>query len=264
MPVSRALAPRLTFGALNLSFQPVQKAPTIHASSVGIWGIGMEGPRVRGSSFREAAYSRAVVSFIDILGFKNLVATSTPEQILGILMQKNTLAIYRFRAEKNEDKTITYNFSDLIVNVTPLPEEFSLERKISRIFDEVETLGFRQSLLANQGIFVRGGITVGEIFAERETIFGPALIDAYELESKYANWPVIAIDSAVIEWIDAQAPKFLDERIARDGASRGKIFGLAWLGQGFATISQTANTLYYVDYLNCLAHTDAATGDLYY
>jgi hypothetical protein len=68
----------------------------------------------------------------------------------------------------------------------------------------------------------------------------------------------------VIEWIDAQAPKFLDERIARDGASRGKIFGSAWLGQGFATISQTADTLYYVDYLNCLAHADAATGDLYY
>ena len=100
----------------------------------------MEGPRVRGSRSRVAAYSSAVVSFIDILGFKNLVATSTPDQILDILLQKNTLAIYRFGAEKYEDKTITYNFSDLIVNVTPLPEEFTLERKISRIFDEVETL----------------------------------------------------------------------------------------------------------------------------
>jgi hypothetical protein len=84
----------------------------------------------------------------------------------------------------------------------------------------------------------------------------------YQLESKYANWPIIAIDSAVINWIDAQAPKYLDERIARDGASHGKIFGLAGLGGGFATISQTAEGLYYVDYLHCLAHIDASTGDL--
>ena len=204
-----------------------------------------------------------MVSFVDILGFKNLIATSAPQQILEILGQKNALRTYRWGAKKREDKTITYNFSDLIVNVTPLPDKFSLERKFSRIFYEVATLGFRQSRLAAQGIFVRGGITVGEIFAERQTIFGPALIDAYELESKYANWPIIAIDSAVIDWIDAQAPKFLEERVARDGASDG-IFGLASLGLGFATISETAEAVYYVDYLQCFAHEDAATGNLYY
>ncbi len=248
----------------NLSFRPVRRTATIGANSKGIWGIWVKGQQARGSRSRAAAYSRDVVSFVDILGFKNIVATSTPQQILEILRQKNVLTTYRLSAEKKEDITITYNFSDLIVNVTPLPEEFSIERKLNRIFFEVENLGFSQWMLAKQGIFVRGGITVGEIFTGSQTIFGPALIDAYELESKYANWPIIALDRAVTNWIDVQAPKFLEERIARDGESHGKIFGLAYLGAAFDTISRTEKELDYIDYLHCVAHADAATGDLDY
>jgi hypothetical protein len=54
-----------------------------------------------------------------------------------------------------------------------------------------------QAELADLGVFVRGGLTAGEVYFEENAIFGPAFIRAYELESQFANVPRIVVDPTV-------------------------------------------------------------------
>jgi hypothetical protein len=52
--------------------------------------------------------------------------------------------------------------------------------------------------LAMAGLFARGGIAIGPFYADETFIFGPALIEAYETESRVAIYPRIVLtdDSA--------------------------------------------------------------------
>lgn len=49
-----------------------------------------------------------------------------------------------------------------------------------------------QLLLVKEGFFIRGGISIGELFIDKNVVFGPALIDSYNLESK-AIYPRIVL-----------------------------------------------------------------------
>ena len=46
--------------------------------------------------------------------------------------------------------------------------------------------------------FLRGGLTVGDVYLQGDLIFGPAMVRAYELENSYAIFPRIVVDPAVI------------------------------------------------------------------
>lgn len=215
-------------------------------------------------------YQRALVSFVDILGFKNLISTETVEEILNILHGKDTLSLQRWfrrRPDGGEQEyvdtsnTTTFSFSDLIVNVTPLEAEPPLHLHL--IFEQIRVLGFRQFYLAASGIFVRGGITVGDIYVESQTIFGPALVKAYELESMSAKWPIIAVDPEMLRDIQRQAPAYLQSREDREGRD-GRFCGIVFLNYLSEIIGTTDDGTPFLDYIACLAYEDQTTGDLRY
>ena len=57
------------------------------------------------------------------------------------------------------------------------------------------------SNLIGFGFLLRGGVTRGELFHDSGLVFGPALIDAYKLESKVASTPrVILSNELSAEW----------------------------------------------------------------
>lgn len=53
--------------------------------------------------------------------------------------------------------------------------------------------------LANKGFLTRGGVSIGKLIHNSEYIFGPALVEAYETESKKANFPRIIVNKDVIK-----------------------------------------------------------------
>lgn len=54
-------------------------------------------------------------------------------------------------------------------------------------------------------IFVRGGISVGPFYFENDILISPALVDAYSLESKCADIPIIVLTQTTLEWINTTA-----------------------------------------------------------
>ena len=95
--------------------------------------------------------------------------------------------------EREVNRTKAIAFSDSIVRV----RYYDAEYNEGSLFHELIALVHMQAELANSGVFVRGGVSIGDIFLEENEVFGPALVRAYDLESQYANAPRIIIGPEV-------------------------------------------------------------------
>ena len=143
-------------------------------------------------------YEKAIVTFLDILGFKEKVKNVAQNEIKTILtkLEKETVPNGEIDTFYKAETII---FSDSIVRVRKIESPKNKEYPIGLLFNELIELLHGQSMLIQNNILIRGGITFGEIFLENNQIFGPALIKAYEFESKYAKYPRIVIDPDLIK-----------------------------------------------------------------
>jgi hypothetical protein len=68
---------------------------------------------------------------------------------------------------------------------------------------ELVTLVIIQIRLIHNGVFIRGGISIGNAYITERRFFGPAYQDAYELESKVAQFPRIVLSNEVVETFES-------------------------------------------------------------
>lgn len=165
-------------------------------------------------------YERRLVAFIDILGWSRAVIYSnkSPEQTqklglaLNAIQQATKQADWMAENSGNSkwpgDLRATH-FSDCLV--------ISTENNHSGKSHLISTLGFLSSSLICHGFVLRGGIAFGDIYHQGGMVFGPALIQAYQLESSCAIYPRIILEPAIAtEW--KQGDVILD----RDGVQIGQ------------------------------------------
>lgn len=148
-----------------------------------IWGDNME-------------YSTRVVVFMDILGFKEMVLDPNRKDTLFYVMN-----YFKWTGESNYTGLLKEN--DLGKEVTVFSDSIviSYDAKIQgQVFYILLDIIRIQLDLANRGIILRGGVSIGELYHNRETIFGPAMIKAYELESKNAIYPRIILDQKLLDY----------------------------------------------------------------
>ncbi len=148
----------------------------------------------RSKSNRNTAYRFGVVTFLDILGFKELIGNRKPDEIAQIVD-----LVQRFAAETDEDIakkfgddanfTKAVSFSDSVIRFRPADGRY----QDGTLFHELNSLVHAQADLANLGVFVRGGVAIGDFHLDGCALFGPAMVRAYELESFYAIFPRIIV-----------------------------------------------------------------------
>ena len=150
---------------------------------------------------KQYSYERRIVCFIDILGFSNLVRATVNNGIDGKVNFMNICgALYKLDDLANtlsEKMTMedvrTTQFSDSVVISFPWKEE---ENSIVAAIFWIKNI--QMFLIKEHCILLRGGVTIGEMIHNEKMIVGPAMIDAYALESKDAIYPRILIDSKVV------------------------------------------------------------------
>lgn len=49
--------------------------------------------------------------------------------------------------------------------------------------------------------FIRGGLTIGEVYFRDNTLFGPRIIQAYQLESQTAIFPRVIVPKEAVEMV---------------------------------------------------------------
>ncbi|MFM0240281.1 hypothetical protein [Paraburkholderia phytofirmans] len=132
-------------------------------------------------------YTNRVVAFIDILGFKELILRDRESEVFAALKLAKESEAGQFH---NAPKMRLTAFSDSIV----------ISDEVGDGFGYVRLLHFTSYLvwqLLEMGVLTRGGIGHGRLHHENGIVFGPALIEAYELESKQAIYPRILVPEGV-------------------------------------------------------------------
>ena len=177
---------------------------------------------------REIEYKTRLVAFLDILGFSNQVNISVSDsnkrnaiyKALNYLIEekqyidncnKNYHSDQCFYSTQSDCIVISYQFyyrSGALYNL--LEDIYSLEREMSSL-----------------GFILRGGITIGELYHDKQNVFGPALVEAVNLEENVSKTPRVIIsvenykkaieESSINESKDDK--KFIDHRLrlADDG-----------------------------------------------
>ena len=140
-------------------------------------------------------YARSVVTFVDILGFADLVRNETAEEVEERLEAMGETAA---RPVGNEGHlTTVVSFSDSVIRARPVNPETIYDA----LMHEIQDLATAQWTLLEFGMLIRGGTTVGNVSVGEGRVFGPAFVQAYRLESSLAVSPRIVIDPGVIEAI---------------------------------------------------------------
>jgi len=167
------------------------------------------------------AYNRKaeiyIVAYLDLLGIKNRIKEK--EQCELAMNKLHNLYTFSMDTTKEiqiqENKDIKFKiFSDNII----IAKKISVEKK-QRVRDIKSLLmctGHFQELAASDSVgwMLRGGITIGELFIDDVMVWGEALVKAYYLEDKVANYPRVIIDDNVVKEIEDC--KLLEDYICRD------------------------------------------------
>jgi hypothetical protein len=163
---------------------------------------------------RVVNYERSILTYTDILGFRALIATKSAGEISrSIRIVRDVVQPRRFKSSIPQfDEDDFRNFSDLciirrvIAKKGKFPPIGQVHAQILHIV-HVQTI-----LLADEGILLRGGITVGDVALSYGQLFGPAVIRGYELESRVAIFPRIVVGQEVLDEVKRNPALWIHDR----------------------------------------------------
>lgn len=147
-------------------------------------------------------YEERIIAFIDILGFKNEIEKKTINSFSGNENEQESERIYDFISLLHKD----------FVNRNPIPKStycvtqfsdslvisYSISEKAS-LFSIILSLLYLHMDAISHGLLIRGGVTSGKLMHDDKHLFGPAMNEAYKIESEIAIFPRIVVNKELIE-----------------------------------------------------------------
>lgn len=214
-----------------------------------------EDEKRRRSERAKVEYRNSIVTFIDILGFRELVKNASALDIFDSVQAiRGTAGNIGGRQSINGEElnwTRVFSFSDSIVRVRPYDSEY----REGALFYELLDLVHAQTELAGQGILIRGGMTAGPIYFSEDVAYGPAFVRSYDLESSLANYPRIVIDPVLIKAVRedknlrSRQHTLHDEMEYIKGLVRQGDDGIWFIDYLKASSSEFDDPQYYIEYL---------------
>lgn len=147
-------------------------------------------------------YEFAIVTFLDILGFSELVKTAD-----ATIVNSKLKALERFTRPTSIEPTqdpdknyepIILQFSDSVLRIRRTRTKWNRQYSVGLLFHELIDLVHAQGELVKDGVLLRGGVSYGQISLSGTRVFGPAFISAYELEARIALYPRIVVDPILL------------------------------------------------------------------
>lgn len=134
-------------------------------------------------------YRDYYIAFLDILGFSNMVLSKTAHEIHEIFkyikMSKRLSKRDGSTGDLEKDTYVAF-FSDTIICAIPCEYSGAFELLISHC------LLIQHVLWKNTNpVWVRGAIAKGKLYCKGAEMFGPGLVEAYNLEATLAIYPRI-------------------------------------------------------------------------
>jgi hypothetical protein len=144
-------------------------------------------------------FKKSFCAYIDILGFSDKIEKN---DLSFFTLYLNTLKTELEHIETFHDlsgkegyKSFELKiFTDNFVFGHPWFDQFG-ESELGNIF---EVLSHIQFTFAKANIFIRGAISISDLYMDENIVLGPALIESYKLESEKAIYPRILLSNEVV------------------------------------------------------------------
>lgn len=151
------------------------------------------------SEGRKKEFDNYIIAYIDFLGIKEKMQDESSYESLQILkfLLMGTKRTAGYISDINTINEFEIKiFSDNIVIAQKIDEE----RACNQIISIVNLMGSIQlHALLQFDFWLRGGITVGELFIDNSVVWGKGLIEAYNIENNLANYPRIVLSNKLLE-----------------------------------------------------------------
>lgn len=176
----------------------------------------------------EPEYEEQFTAFVDFLGFSEASNRTDDETRLRILNLLRSLSALRGEFEvrtapeqggnRINIKPAVSSFSDNIVISYPLGPILASTGSneniaaLSILWHFNDLLTKISSAALSLGFLVRGGATIGKLYHAGGVVFGEALVDAVQIESRTSFYPRVILSSKITnreEWMKSQAMNFL-------------------------------------------------------
>jgi hypothetical protein len=135
----------------------------------------------------DAVLTECAVLFVDILGVREMATGSDAPQHL-VALQRAVRGRVRDFLSPSSPWPARF-FSDTLVLAAPIAVHGDEEAAVGGL--TIQAAWLQLNLIA-EGFFLRGALTVGSLHMA-ELLFGPALVEAYELESQRAVHPRVVL-----------------------------------------------------------------------
>lgn len=145
----------------------------------------------RRTTTQQPQYARRLVLFIDFLGFKETVEQTVRDPDALRRLIKALREIRKIDDDGASGDHIVTQFSDSIVVSYRVTER-------SGVFWLLNSIALAVIELTNFGYLLRGAVTVGDLYHTSDHVVGPAMVRAYQMESKEAKYPRVIVDPEVI------------------------------------------------------------------
>ena len=137
-------------------------------------------------------YETRIILFIDFLGFKEEVErTKKDAECLSNLIDALDLIGVAGELTTNSSQQVT-QFSDSLVVSYKVSET-------SGVFWMANVIALTIIQLVGHGYLLRGAVTIGKLYHTQRHLVGPAMVAAYEMESKVACVPRVIFDPKIIK-----------------------------------------------------------------
>lgn len=155
---------------------------------------------------------QCLVSFLDILGFKEIVNDHVNGKKTDVLDKlKDALEIATDTIQMQELGNVNIKlklkqFSDctsIAVDHPSIKDPYKNEEQfIMLIFHSLLTISYFQNRLLSFDLYIRGGLSLGYHYENDNLIFSEGLIKSYELESKAVH-PRIILDNELLDVLES-------------------------------------------------------------
>ncbi len=147
-----------------------------------------------------------IVAWIDILGFSQQLQQARTEAQYRSVYHKMLLVHEMFDAPSASDEPdVVAKINDdygrsvmalsdgLVVTANPNAKARTVMTSYDLLMSFIGDIVMAQANCALNGVFLRGGISIGQFYCQNNILLSPALVRAYKLETERATYPVILI-----------------------------------------------------------------------
>lgn len=198
-------------------------------------------------------FKECLVIFIDILGTRDNNSFESLYEInslfRNLIKEQEMIDNYDINMHRIYKRTV-FSFSDCCYIIYDYKDGIEEDKKdyIKLSWVALYNTNYMLERLISKGYFFRGGIKFGNIFYDKKEnmIFGPAISEAYELESKYAKYPRVLIEENLAKEI-LSFHNSNNEKLKKDKEKKIK---LGFPDNGEIIKQDENDKKYYLHYLN--------------